>query len=155
MHFLHVRSPRPDARPLVLSHGWPSSVVEPLAVIDELTDPSSPEVPAFHVVAPSLPGFGFSGTPAGPGWNVERTADAWATLMQRLGYARFFAVGGDWGGRITAALGSRHPDRVAGLHTFTPYVGEPADGPGDLTATEDRWVADTRRFWRLGGGYSL
>lgn len=155
VHFLHVRSPRPDARPMIISHGWPSSVIEPLAVIDELTDPSSPQAPAFHVVAPSLPGFGFSGKPHRPGWTVERTADAWVHLMRRLGYHRFFAVGGDWGGRITAALGGRHPDRVAGLHTFTPYVGEPADGPGDLTETENRWVADTRRFWRLGGGYSL
>jgi pimeloyl-ACP methyl ester carboxylesterase len=155
VHFLHVRSPRPDARPIVLSHGWPSSVVEPLAVIDELVDPASPDAPAFHVVAPSLPGFGFSGRPSGPGWTVERTADAWAVLMQRLGYERFFAVGGDWGGRITAALGSRHPQLVAGLHTFTPYVDEPPEGAGRLTELEDRWVADTHRFWRFGGGYSL
>ena len=155
IHFLHVRSPRPDARPVLLSHGWPSSVVEPLAVIDELTDPASPNAPAFHVVAPSLPGFGFGGKPLSTGWTVERTADAWAQLMQRLGYDRFFAVGGDWGGRVTAALGTRHPHRVAGLHTFTPYVSEPADGPGDLTGTELGWVADTRRFWRVGGGYSL
>jgi epoxide hydrolase len=155
IHFLHVRSPRPDARPLILSHGWPSSVVEPLAVIDELTNPPTADDPAFHVVAPSLPGFGFSGKPAVTGWTVERTADAWAGLMQRLGYERFFAVGGDWGGRITAALGSRHPEMARGLHTFTPYVSEPADGPGDLTETEDAWVAATRAFWRVGGGYSL
>jgi pimeloyl-ACP methyl ester carboxylesterase len=155
IHFLHVRSPRPDARPLILSHGWPSSVVEPLAVINELTNPPSPDLPAFHVVAPSLPGFGFSGKPSSVGWTVERTADAWAKLMQRLGYQRFFAVGGDWGGRVTAALASRHSDLLAGLHTFTPYVGEPAEGAGDLTEIEDRWVADTRRFWRFGGGYSL
>ena len=155
IHFLHVRSPRPDARPVILSHGWPGSVVEPLAVIDELTNPRSAHAPAFHVVAPSLPGFGFSGRPDGPGWTVERTAAAWATLMQRLGYKRFFAAGGDWGGRVTAALGSRHRDLVAGLHTFTPYVGEPAGGAGQLTETEDSWVADTRRFWRFGGGYSL
>ena len=155
VHFLHVRSPRPDARPLVLSHGWPSSVVEPLTVIDQLTNPAGPDAPAFHVVAPSLPGFGFSGKPRSPGWTVERTADAWVQLMQRLGYQRFFAVGGDWGGRITASLGSRHRDVVGGLHTFTPYVAEPHDGAGDLTETEDRWVADTRRFRRFGGGYSL
>lgn len=155
VHFLHVRSPRPDARPLVLTHGWPSSVVEPLEVIDELTDPSSPDAPAFHVVAPSLPGFGLSGKPPAIGWTVDRTADAWAVLMDRLGYERFFAAGGDWGGRVSAALGTRHPHRVAGLHTFTPYVSEPPDGTGDLTEVEDRWVADTRRFWRYGGGYSL
>ena len=155
IHFLHVRSPRPDARPLILTHGWPSSVLEPLTVLDALTHPASPDAPAFHVVAPSLPGFGFSGKPERTGWTVERTADAWAELMQRLGYGRFFAAGGDWGGRVTSALGSRHPKVVAGLHTFTPYVSEPADGAGDLTETEDRWVADTRRFWRFGGGYSL
>ncbi len=155
IHFLHVRSPRSDAGPMIISHGWPSSVIEPLAVIDELTNPSTPGAPAFHVVAPSLPGFGFSGTPAGAGWNVERTADAWAVLMQRLGYHRFFAVGGDWGGRVTVALATRHPDLVAGLHTFTPYLSEPAHGDGDLTEKEQRWLADTRRFWRTGGGYSL
>src|ERR1700712_5563971 len=155
VHFLHVRSPRRDARPLILSHGWPRSVLEPLAVIDELTNPASPTAPAFHVVAPSLPGFGFGGKPQRPGWTVERTADAWVKLMQRLGYGLFFAVGGDWGGRVTAALGGRHPDLVAGLHTFTPYVSEPAEGGADLTETEDRWVADTQRFWRQGGGYSL
>jgi pimeloyl-ACP methyl ester carboxylesterase len=155
IHFLHVRSSRPDARPLVLTHGWPSSVLEPLAVIRELAEPASPQAPAFHVVAPSLPGFGFSGRPSSPGWTVERTADAWAELMLRLGYDRFLAAGGDWGGRVTAALGTRHRDRVAGLHTFTPYVGEPADGDGDLTGTEHAWVAETRRFWRVGGGYSL
>ena len=155
VHFLHVRSPRPDARPMVITHGWPSSVIEPLAVIDELTDPRSAEAPAFHVVAPSLPGFGFSGKPSGTGWTVERTADAWALLMQRLGYQRFFAVGGDWGGRVTAALGTRHRDLVQGLHTFTPYVDEPADGAVDLTETEQGWLADSRHFWRVGGGYSL
>jgi pimeloyl-ACP methyl ester carboxylesterase len=155
IHFLHVPSPRPDARPMVISHGWPSSVIEPLAVIEELTNPRNPAAPAFHVVAPSLPGFGFGGKPRSSGWTVERTADAWALLMQRLGYQRFFAAGGDWGGRVSAALGSRHRDRVAGLHTFTPYVSEPAGGAGHLTEVEDRWVADTRRFWRYGGGYSL
>jgi len=98
IHFLHVPSPRPDARPMIVTHGWPSSVIEPLAVIEELTNPRSPEAPAFHVVAPSLPGFGLSGKPRSPGWTVEHTADAWALLMQRLGYKRFFAVGGDWGG---------------------------------------------------------
>lgn len=155
IHFLHVPSPRPDARPMIITHGWPSSVIEPLAVIEELTNPRSPEAPAFHVVAPSLPGFGLSGKPRSSGWTVEHTADAWALLMQRLGYKRFFAVGGDWGGRVSAALGSRHRDLVAGLHTFTPYVSEPAEGAGDLTVTEHSWVAETRRFWRFGGGYSL
>ena len=158
VHFLHVRSPRRDARPLIITHGWPSSVLEPLQVMDALADPGDPSSPAFHVVAPSLPGYAFSAKPEQVGWTVERTADAWAVLMARLGYPRFFAAGGDWGGRVATALGVHHPDRVAGLHTFTPYVAEPAGGItalGDLTETEDRWVADTRRFWRYGGGYSL
>lgn len=155
VHLLHERSDRPGARPLVLTHGWPSSVLEPLEVLDDLAHPADPAAPAFHVVAPSLPGFGFSARPDRTGWTVERTADAWATLMTRLGYDRFLAAGGDWGGRVTVALGVRHPDRVAGLHTWTPYVPEPPGGPGELTEREDRWVADTRRFWRYGSGYSL
>jgi pimeloyl-ACP methyl ester carboxylesterase len=154
LHLLHVRSPRPDARPLVITHGWPSSVLEPLAVMDALADPGDPDLPAFHVVAPSLPGFGFGGKPARTGWDVDRTADAWVELMARLGHDRFYAAGGDWGGRVTAALGRRHPDRVAGLHSVTPYVVVP-DEPGELTETEQRWVADTKEFRRAGGGYSL
>lgn len=157
IHLLHVRSPRPDARPLVLTHGWPGALVEPLEVMDALAHPTDPEVPAFHVVAPSLPGFGFGGKPAAPGWNVDRTADAWVELMGRLGYDRFFAAGGDWGGRVTASLGSRYPDRVAGLHSFTPYVDDPAD-PGTyaaLSIRERQWVAETQEFRRSGSGYSL
>ena len=157
VHFLHVRSPRPDARPLVITHGWPSSVLEPLAVVGALTDPADPAAPAFHVVAPSLPGYALSGKPQETGWTFERTADAWAVLMARLGYERFFAAGGDWGGRVTVALATRHPERVAGLHTFTPYVPEPEGGVqvlGRLTEVEERWVAQTRRFWEEGSGYS-
>ena len=154
LHLLQVRSPRPDARPLVITHGWPSSVLEPLAVMDALADPGSPDLPAFHVVAPSLPGFGFGARPAVTGWDVGRTADAWIEVMARLGHQRFYAAGGDWGGRVTAALGQRHPDRVAGLHSFTPYVVEP-EVPGDLDATERAWVDGTHEFRRVGGGYSL
>lgn len=154
IHFLHVRSPRPDASPLVLTHGWPSSVIETLEVVERLANPPRESMPAFHVVAPSLPGFGFSDKPSMTGWSVERTADAWATLMTRLGYERFVAAGGDWGGRVTTALGVRHPDRVDALHTFTPYVEEP-DDEGELTEEESRALAATREFWRTGGGYSL
>lgn len=154
LHLLHVRSSRPDARPLVLTHGWPSSVLEPLEVLDALAEPDDDERPAFHVVAPSLPGFGFGGRPAAPGWDVDRTADAWVELMARLGHERFYAAGGDWGGRVTAALGHRHPGRVAGLHSFTPYVDGPAPDV-TLTPTEQEWVAATQEFRRVGGGYSL
>ena len=156
VQLLHVRSPRPDARPLVLTHGWPGALVEPLEVMEALADPQDPGAPAFHVVAPSLPGYGFGGKPAAPGWNVDRTADAWVELMGRLGYDRFFAAGGDWGGRVTASLGRRYPDRVAGLHTFTPYVDDPADpGTYALNARERQWVAEMQEFRRSGSGYSL
>ena len=157
VHLLHVRSPRSDARPLVLTHGWPSSVLEPLEVMDALADPAGDHLPAFHVVAPSLPGFGFGGKPTTTGWDVDRTADAWVDLMARLGYQRFLAAGGDWGGRVTATLGHRHPDRVAGLHSFTPYVAEPDDPAayGELTPQEVQWLAAAREFRRVGGGYSL
>ncbi len=154
VHLLHVTSPRADARPLVVTHGWPSSVLEPLAVMDALADPGDADLPAFHVVAPSLPGFGFGGRPETTGWDVDRTADAWVELMARLGYDRFYAAGGDWGGRVTAALGVRHPERLAGLHTFTPYVVEP-DTQDGLDETQRQWVAAAHEFRRVGGGYSL
>lgn len=159
LHLLHVRSPRTDARPLVITHGWPSSVLEPLTVMDALADPGDADLPAFHVVAPSLPGFGFGAQPVTSGWDVDRTADAWVVLMARLGYDRFYAAGGDWGGRVTAALGVRYPDRVAGLHSFTPYVVEPDpqhDLPVyELSESERQWVDAAHEFRRTGGGYSL
>lgn len=152
--FLHVRSSRHDARPLILTHGWPSSVIEPLEVASRLADPGDSDQPAFHVVAPALPGFGPSGKPRDTGWSVERTADAWAELMTRLGYERFLAAGGDWGGRATTSLAVRHLDRVEAIHTFTPYVEEPLED-GNLGAQEAVDVAETRAFWERGGGYSL
>lgn len=152
--FLHVRSPRPDARPLVLTHGWPSSVIEPLEVADLLANPVDPALAAFHVIAPALPGFGPSGKPASSGWSVDKTADAWAVLMDRLGYARFLAAGGDWGGRVTTALGIRYSDRVEAIHTFTPYV-EVLEVDGELNALERTELIEARAFWARGGGYSL
>jgi pimeloyl-ACP methyl ester carboxylesterase len=154
LHLLHVRSSRSDARPLVITHGWPSSVLEPLEVMDALAEPSDPDLPAFHVVAPSLPGFGFGARPTTTGWDVDRTADAWVELMARLRYDRFYAAGGDWGGRVTAALGRRHPERTVGLHSFTAYVDEPASQDG-LDDTQRTWVAAAHEFRRTGGGYSL
>ena len=154
IHFLHVRSPRPDARPLVLTHGWPGSVVEFLDVLDDLVDPPAGE-PAFHVVAPSLPGYGFSDKPTATGWGVERIADAWAELMGRLGYDRFLAQGGDWGAMVTSALGARHPDRVLALHTTMPTARRPEGATDDdLDPVEARWLDETREFRRVGGGYS-
>ncbi|WP_217146562.1 epoxide hydrolase family protein, partial [Streptomyces sp. AC627_RSS907] len=117
IHFLHRRSPRADATPLVLTHGWPGSVAEFVDVVDELAEPAGPDAPAFHVVAPSLPGFGYSDKPTTTGWGTEKIAAAWVELMGRLGYRTFLAHGGDWGGNITTVLGGRFPAHVLGIHT--------------------------------------
>ncbi|WP_241387561.1 epoxide hydrolase family protein [Rhodococcus sp. CH91] len=154
IHFLHVRSQRPDAVPLILTHGWPSSIIEPAEVITDLAEPPDITTPAFHVIAPSLPGFGFSERPAETGWSVDRTADAWSVLMSRLGYRRYVAAGGDWGGRVAVALGVRHPENVAALHTFTPYAPIPTE-THDLNETEQRALDEINAFRRDGQGYSL
>ncbi|WP_442802324.1 epoxide hydrolase [Streptomyces sp. CB02613] len=153
IHFLHRRSAHPDAVPLLLTHGWPGSVVEFLHVMDELADPQDATAPAFHVVAPSLPGFGFSEKPATTGWGTERIAAAWVELMGRLGYGRFLAHGGDWGGNITTVLGGRFPDRVLGVHsTFAEAPpGLTTDG---LTDTERGWTEETHHFWRHRAAYA-
>ena len=154
VHLLHLRSTRVDALPLLLTHGWPGSVVEFLDVARLLADPPLGQ-PAFHVVAPSRPGFGLSGKPREAGWDVERIVHAWAELMTRLGYARFFAQGGDWGAEVTTLLGARFPDRVLGIHTSFPQAEAP-DGwrEEDLDAREAGWLRDTRAFWRDGIPYA-
>ncbi|KOU69188.1 epoxide hydrolase [Streptomyces sp. MMG1533] len=119
VHFAHIRSPEPDATPLIITHGWPGSIVEFLDVVGPLTDPAAhggDPADAFHVVLPSIPGFGFSGPTRETGWEARRIADAWVELMTRLGYERFGAQGGDWGAGISRELGRVHPDRVIGIH---------------------------------------
>lgn len=154
IHFLHVRSPRPDARPLLITHGWPGSIVESLDVVSALVNPPAHQ-PAFHLVCPSLPGFGFSGKPAETGWGLERIADAWAELMLRLGYPRFLAQGGDWGAMVTATLALRHPDRLLMMHTTVPWAPRPADvDEATLTPTEKSWIADYQRFREHGAAYA-
>ncbi|WP_261566562.1 epoxide hydrolase family protein [Frankia gtarii] len=158
VHFLHVRSPEPDALPLVLTHGWPGSIVEFLDVIGPLTDPAAyggDPRDAFHLVIPSLPGFGFSGKPERPGWNRERIADAWAALMARLGYDRFAAQGGDWGASVTNHLALRYPRHLAGIHLNLVSVSPPADQSGftaqqraSLAAYQERQAHHAR--WELG-----
>ncbi|MDO0928429.1 epoxide hydrolase [Streptomyces sp. TG1A-8] len=156
VHFLHLRSDRTGARPLLLTHGWPGSVAEFLDVAGELAVPSRPDAPAFHVVAPSLPGFGFSGKPRTTGWGVARIADAWATLMERLGYPCFLAHGGDWGGAVATELAVRHPRRVRALHTTFPQALPPPDWrEEDLDPEEARRWQETRHFWRARTAYAM
>ncbi|MGW2342107.1 epoxide hydrolase family protein [Streptomyces sp. NPDC001661] len=153
IHFLHRRSPRADATPLLMTHGWPDSVARFTDVVDELADPKDPDAPAFHVVAPSLPGFGHSDRPATTGWGTERIAAAWVELMGRLGYGTFLAHGGDWGGNITTVLGGRFPAQVLGIHT-TFAEGPPGLSTDGLTATERAWAEETRDFWKHRAAYA-
>ncbi|MEV4597104.1 epoxide hydrolase [Amycolatopsis sp. NPDC049253] len=153
IHFLHRRSTRADATPLVLTHGWPGSIAEFVDVVDELADPPDADAPAFHVVVPSLPGFGYSDKPADIGWGTEKIAAAWVELMGRLGYPRFAAQGGDWGGNITTVLGGRFPAHVLGIHT-TFAEGPPGLTTDGLTAVERRWAEETRHFWRHRAAYA-
>ncbi|ALG08325.1 epoxide hydrolase family protein [Kibdelosporangium phytohabitans] len=153
IHFLHRRSTRPDATPLILTHGWPGSVAEFTDVVDELAEPQDANAPAFHVVVPSLPGFGYSDRPATTGWGTEKIAAAWVELMDRLGYTRFLAHGGDWGGVITTILGGRFPDQVLGIHTT--FAEEPPGLTTDrLTAIEREWTEETRDFQRHHTAYA-
>ena len=157
VHFLHVRSAEPGALPLIMTHGWPGSVAEFLEIIGPLTDPAAhggDPADAFHLVVPSIPGFGFSGPTHDRGWNVARVARAWDELMGRLGYQRYGAQGGDWGSSISRELGVLVPSRVAGVHLnmLSPYVsGEP---PADLSDSDRERVERLRRFRRTGSGYS-
>ncbi|MFE9030376.1 epoxide hydrolase [Streptomyces iakyrus] len=153
IHFLHRRSARPDAVPLLLTHGWPGSIAEFVDVVDELADPEDADAPAFHVVAPSLPGFGHSDRPATTGWGTEKIAAAWVELMGRLGYNRFAAHGGDWGGNITTVLGGRFPAHVLGIHT-TFAEAPPGLTTEGLTAVEREWTVQTRDFWRHRAAYA-
>ncbi|MFD7293933.1 epoxide hydrolase family protein [Streptomyces sp. NPDC059897] len=153
IHFLHRRSPRADATPLLMTHGWPDSVARFTDVVEELAEPKDPDAPAFHVVAPSLPGFGHSDRPATTGWGTEKIAAAWVELMGRLGYDRFLAHGGDWGGNITTVLGGRFPDQVLGIHT-TFAEGPPGLSTDGLNATERAWAEETRDFWKHRAAYA-
>lgn len=144
IHFLHRKSSRPDALPLIITHGWPGSVVEFLGIIDELAEPSNPDDLAFHVVAPSLPGYGFSQKPATTGWGVERIARAWSELMQQLGYGHWVAQGGDWGAAVTTAIGQLAPEGCKGIHLNMP-LGRP--GPEDMQSHDPKVM---RALQRLG-----
>jgi pimeloyl-ACP methyl ester carboxylesterase len=123
IHFIHVRSPHDDALPLVINHGWPGSIIEQLKLIDRLTDPTSHggnDADAFHVVIPSMPGYGFSGKPTSTGWGPERMGRAWTELMKRLGYTRYVAQGGDWGAFVVDQMGLQAPAGLLAIHTNMP-----------------------------------
>src|SRR4051794_7185275 len=160
VHYIHLRSPHPDALPLILTHGWPGSVVEFLDVLGPLTDPvahGGDAADAFHVVCPSLPGFGFSAKPAEAGWGLPRIAAAWAVLMTRLGYERFGAQGGDWGAGITTELAILCPERLAGIHlNYAAWPVRDRKTPDDeLTDAERRSLAEAGYHLEWGSGYAL
>ena len=157
IHFLHVRSPEPNALPLIITHGWPGSVIEFLKVIGPLTDPAAhggDPADAFHVVCPSLPGFGWSDKPDHTGWGIPRIAAAWEQLMLRLGYDRFAAQGGDWGSMVTAALGAGHPDHLAGIHLNMPIVIPDPNTMDSLTDAEMSALAGFDHYQQWDNGYS-
>jgi microsomal epoxide hydrolase len=148
IHFLHVRSPEPDALALVLTHGWPDSIVDFLDVIGPLSDPRAhggDPADAFHLVIPSLPGYGFSGPTTERGWELRRIARAWATLMTRLGYERYGAQGGDWGAGVACDLGLVDRERVVGVH-LNYLLTLPSDLPDELTGLSDVELARLARF---------
>jgi hypothetical protein len=160
VHFLHARSPEPDALPLIITHGWPSTVYDFLDVLGPLTDPRShggDPADAFHVVAPSLPGFAFSGPTRQPGWGINRTARAWAELMRRLGYQRYGAQGGDFGSIVSPELGRIDPERVLGVHVNALANAATPTDPGELDglgAQDRRQAEQNQRWWYGHSGYA-
>ncbi len=157
IHFLHVRSPNENALPLVMTHGWPGSVVEFMKVIGPLSDPAShggEASDAFHVVCPTLPGYGFSDKPTAPGWGVERIGSAWGELMARLGYDRYVAQGGDWGAAVTTSIGITETEHCAGIHLNMPLVSPTPDLLENLTPFEEAALASGQFYWDHDSGYS-
>lgn len=147
IHFLHVRSANPAARPLILTHGWPGSVLEFLDVIEPLSAD-------YHLVIPALPGYGFSGKPTEAKWSVEHIGAAWDALMSALGYDRYFAQGGDWGSAVTCAIGMNHADHCAGIHVNMVVGAPPPDLMNDLTDAETLYLARFGWYQAKDNGYS-
>ncbi|GAC84616.1 putative epoxide hydrolase [Gordonia paraffinivorans NBRC 108238] len=151
IHFVHVRSSRPDATAMILTHGWPGSFVEFEQVIGPLTEPP-PGQRAFHVVIPSLPGYGYSAKPTAPGWNFERTAQAWGELMRGLGYSEYVAQGGDWGALVTSAMAQAQVAGLQAIHLNLPLVF-PEEPPAEPTAAEQRAMTAAAEYSAKGTGY--
>ena len=167
IHFVHVRSKHENALPLIVTHGWPGSTIEQLKIIDPLTNPTAhggTEADAFHLVIPSMPGYGFSGKPMAPGWGPVRIAKAWIALMKRLGYTRFVAQGGDWGALITDLIAKEQPPELLGIHTNMPGAVPPdinrmaqtgAPAPTGLSDEEKHAYDQLTFFYGKGLGYAL
>ncbi|NNC73145.1 MAG: epoxide hydrolase [Sphingomonadaceae bacterium] len=153
IHFLHIRSPRDDAKPLILTHGWPGSVIEFLDVIEPLTKPPESE-PAFHLVIPSLPGYGFSGKPTETGWSVQKIAEVWHKLMTALGYDGWFAQGGDWGAMVTTMIGAQDRGGVKGIHVNMTVATPPPEVMENPTEEEQGALARLAQYRATGAGYS-
>lgn len=166
IHFIHIRSKHENALPLIVTHGWPGSIVEQLKIIDPLTNPTAhggTEADAFHLVIPSLPGYGFSGKPMAPGWNPVTIAKAWATLMQRLGYIKYVAQGGDWGNAVSEVMALQEPLGLLGIHTnmastVPPDVSKALSAGGPPPAglsPEEKFAWDgLDDFYKNGLGYA-
>jgi pimeloyl-ACP methyl ester carboxylesterase len=167
IHFLHVRSKHENALPLIVTHGWPGSVVEQMKIIEPLANPTAhggSAADAFHVVVPSMPGYGFSGKPTSTGWDPARIGRAWVALMKRLGYTRFVAQGGDWGAIITDVMAAEAPPELIGMHTnmagaVPPAIDQAAFGgaptPPGLSADETEAYERLAFFYKHGLGYAL
>lgn len=172
IHFIHVRSPHANALPMIITHGWPGSIIEMLNVVGPLTDPTAyggDAADAFHLVIPSMPGYGYSGKPSSTGWGPVRIAEAWIELMPRLGYARYVAQGGDWGAQITDVMGSKAPPELLAIHSSMPgtvpaainkslasnVLGAGDPEPTGLSPDEQRAYDRLRFLYTKGVGYAL